>query len=95
MLALCTIIFSYMEYFYGRFAVALLVFAIGCKMYAILVNACLGHGITLNTGGSYSVSLDKRGMGTLGSGRNNNLDYHTEYEYIKSAKRAYGKDYLM
>lgn len=95
MSVLIYIICGYMQYFYGRFAVALLLFALGCKMYAILVNACLGHGITLNTGGSYSIAFDKRGTGQVGAGRNYDLGYKDEYDYIHQGKIYFGNKYMM
>lgn len=95
MSVLIYVICGYMQYFYGRFAVALLLFALGCKMYAILVNACLGHGITLNTGGSYSIAFDKRATGSLGSGRLYHFGYRDEYGIIYDAKKRDGNMYMM
>lgn len=86
---------NYMAFYYGRFAVALLVFALGCKVYAILVNACLGHGISLNTGGSYSVAFNPKGHGMRDNSFRSYNSYIDERGDVISARKEEGNKYIL
>ena len=47
---------NFMGYWYNRYACVFLIYMLACKAFVVLLNACLGHGLSLYTTGSYSIS---------------------------------------